>query len=54
MDLGQAVGCRTILVGSPSSTGREGTTPDAIVSDLVEATRTILKWADTADNAGEI
>jgi histidinol-phosphate phosphatase family protein len=49
IDLGKVVGCRTILVRGMPSTGGEGTTTDAIAANLMEATRTILKWGDTAD-----
>ncbi len=40
--LGEAVGCKTILVGGISSSNEAK--PDAIVSDILEATRTILQY----------
>ena len=45
IDLGKAVGCKTILVtNSISTVGSEMTKPDAIVSDLLEAAQVILEW----------
>jgi len=45
IQLGNAVGCRAILVSSlPSGTEGERANADAIVSDLLEAAQTILKW----------
>jgi len=43
IELGRAVGCRTIFAGDPSSIGQA--MPDAIIPNLLEAARTILEWA---------
>ena len=47
VDLGKAVGCRTILIGNASSVGAEQAAADAVVSDVLEAVHTILKWENT-------
>lgn len=45
IELGKAVGCKTILTGDPSAIGSEQAMPDAIIPNLLEAARTILEWA---------
>ena len=51
IDLGKAAGCKTILVKRLSTTNTEGTKPYAVVSDLTEAARTIIKWGEKTYNA---
>ncbi len=46
IDLGRAVGCRTILIGDSPLVGGDKSMPDAVASDLLEAAHTILKWED--------
>jgi len=47
IELGKAVGCKTIFIGDPSSIDSEEAIPDCISPDLLEAVRTILEWGDT-------
>ena len=51
IELGKAVGCRTILVGTLPLIHSEGAAPDAIASDLAELPGTIFKLQN---NPGEI
>ncbi len=44
IELGKAVGCKTISIGNQLPIDSEDTKPDAIALDLLEATRIILKW----------
>ena len=47
LDLGKAVGCKTILVGdSPPGTDNQGAIPDRIASDLLQAAQIILRWRE--------
>jgi len=51
IELGKAVGCRTILVGALPLTNHKRAVPDAIVSDLAALPDTIFKLQN---DAGEI
>jgi histidinol-phosphate phosphatase family protein len=49
IDLGKAVGCKTLLVSNSASVGDiNSAKPDAVVPDLLEAARTILHWQSAA------
>ncbi|GAG34329.1 unnamed protein product, partial [marine sediment metagenome] len=44
IDLGKAVGCRSILIGNSPLADEKKAMPDAIAIDLLEAAHTIVKW----------
>jgi len=46
VDLGRAVGCKTLLISRPSSPANEGIKADAVAPDLWQAARIILKWCN--------
>lgn len=46
IELGRAVGCRTILVKTPPSISEETAKPDMVVADLYEAAQMICQWDD--------
>ena len=43
IDLGKAIGCRTILIGAPPMNGDETAKPDIVVSDLSKAVQIIVR-----------
>ncbi len=43
IDLGKAIGCRTILIGAPPMNSDEIAKPDIIVSDLLSAAQIIVR-----------
>jgi len=48
IELGKAVGCKTILIGGSLSVNNEPPMPDAIVNDLFEAVQLIVGWSQAS------